>query len=577
MPQIELPFRQDGKTGTSEGRRPQSVALQSLPSAFQEVCSRNPHLLEYLSLVPIEEVGVPEYCPELTKKLQDVKQRNFIYPVDDHIFVHIFSSLQDERDYYIPIEPCLAQNMDGIIDQVEARLANFTEELAKADTDEKRKETFLECIDKICTTNGAAPQRNSLFAKLLKNGNLAPVRVTPQQLEVLKYLVLRDKIGMGILEAMIRDRHIEDISCSGLGNVFVEHKVFRSLKSAITFSSYEDLDEFVLRLSERIRRPVTLRRPIVDAVLPDGSRVNIVFGKDISQRGSNFSIRKFNEVPLSILQLIESGSLDYRMAAYLWIIIEEGMNVFVSGETASGKTTLLNAITTFIPLTHKVVSIEDTPELQVPHQNWIREMTKGGSKEDTGAEVTMFDLLKAALRQRPNMILVGEIRGEEGNIAFQAMQTGHAVMATFHASSTEKLIQRLTGEPIRVPKNYVDNLNVVVIQSAVKLPSGKMGRRALAISEIVGYDPSSSSFTFVDVFRWNPAEDNFEFVAERNSYLLEQKVATRRGIPPERRWQIYAELDNRAKLLERLHKEKGVTNFYELLQALATARRKGVF
>jgi flagellar protein FlaI len=320
-----------------------------------------------------------------------------------------------------------------------------------------------------------------------------------------------------------------------------------------------------------------LRNPIVDATLPDGSRINIVFGREVSRRGSNFSIRKFTETPLSILELVEFGSISYEMAAYLSVVIEDGMNLFVVGETASGKTTLLNAITTFIPQSHKIVSIEDTPELQVPHANWIREVSRAPGQGDKGASVSMFDLLKAALRQRPNVIIVGEIRGEEGNVAFGAMQTGHEVMSTFHASNVEKLIQRLTGNPINVPKTYMDNLNVVICQNAVKLPNGKMGRRATSISEIVGYDPVANIFSYVEVFRWDPVADTFEFVGRRNSYLLEDKIAIRRGIPPDRKWQIYSVVERRAKILEKLHKEKGVHDFYELLKVLARAQQEKLF
>jgi flagellar protein FlaI len=224
-----------------------------------------------------------------------------------------------------------------------------------------------------------------------------------------------------------------------------------------------------------------------------------------------------------------------------------------------------------------VVSIEDTPEVQVPHGNWIREVARAPGKDGSGAAVSMMDLLKAALRQRPNLIIIGEIRGEEGAIAFQAMQTGHAVMATFHASSVEKLIQRLTGHPINVPKTYIDNLNICVIQSAVKLPNGKAARRALAISEIVGYDSVSNSFSFVEVFRWNPVRDTFEFVGDKNSFLLEEKIAPRRGLPPTRKWEIYKELERRAKVLEKLHKDKGIKGYYELLKVLTKAQQEGLF
>jgi archaeal flagellar protein FlaI len=175
------------------------------------------------------------------------------------------------------------------------------------------------------------------------------------------------------------------------------------------------------------------------------------------------------------------------------------------------------------------------------------------------------------------MIIIGEIRGAEGLIAFQAMQTGHGVMATFHAASVEKLIQRLTGDPINVPKTYVDALNVVLIQCMVRLPNGKSARRVISISEIIGYDSVSNSFSFIHAFLWNQALDKFEFHGDKNSYILEEKIAPKKGIPPEKKRNIYNELNRRARILERLHKEKGVTDFYELLGVLNTARKEGVF
>jgi archaeal flagellar protein FlaI len=269
------------------------------------------------------------------------------------------------------------------------------------------------------------------------------------------------------------------------------------------------------------------------------------------------------------------NTLDLKMAAYLSIMIGEGMNLFVCGETASGKTTTMNAITTFIHPNSKIVTIEDTPELQVPHKNWIREVVRFSAAADNSS-VTMFDLLKAALRQRPNEILIGEIRGSEGAIAFQAMQTGHSVMATFHAASIERLVQRLTGDPINVPKTYIDNLNLAVIQSSVKLPSGGMGRRMVSINEIIGFDPATQSFMFVEVFRWDPITDTFQFSGENNSYLLEYKIAPKLGIPPHKKRRIYAEVDRRAKIFEKL-KSEGVKDFYEFLKVLAKAQREGLF
>jgi flagellar protein FlaI len=262
------------------------------------------------------------------------------------------------------------------------------------------------------------------------------------------------------------------------------------------------------------------------------------------------------------------------MAAYLSLMVSEGMNVFVSGETASGKTTLLNALAAFVSPDAKIVSIEDTPEFQAPHPNWIREVVRGSMAEGDSS-VSMFNLLKAALRQRPNLIVIGEIRGEEGAVAFQAMQTGHAVMATFHASTVEKLIQRLTGNPINVPKAYVDNLNVAVICSAVRLPDGRTGRRILSVNELVGYDKATDSFSFVEVFRWNSFDDSFEFTGNMNSYLLENKVAPARGIAPQHKRLIYQELERRAALFRRLA-EQGTNDFYELYKVLSQAQRQGL-
>jgi len=406
------------------------------------------------------------------------------------------------------------------------------------------------------------------------NGRVKPVLVTPKELAGIKYRVLRDKVGLGILQPLLWDPYLEDISCSGIGPIFIEHKIFKSIQSTINFMTLNEVDEFAVWLGEWIKSPVTVRNPLVDAVLPDGSRINIVYGQEISKRGSNFTIRKFSGTPTSVLELIEFGSLNYLMAAYLSLMLEEGMNLFVVGATASGKTTLLNAINTFILPDAKIVTIEDTPEVYVPHKNWLQEVTRSTTRDNHGGEVGMFDLLKTALRQRPDRIIIGEIRGEEGRIAFQAMQTGHGVMSTFHAASVEKLLQRLTGDPINVPKTYIDNLNLAVIQSAVRLANGKMARRVMSINEIIGYEPDTQSFSYLEAFRWDPATDTFQFPGYMNSYLLEQRIASKRGIPPNKRKEIYVDMQKRAKIFERLHKEKGVRGFDEFFRILAEARRQ---
>jgi flagellar protein FlaI len=224
----------------------------------------------------------------------------------------------------------------------------------------------------------------------------------------------------------------------------------------------------------------------------------------------------------------------------------------------------------------KIVTIEDTPELQVPHANWVREVVRNSGKESKNSSVDMFDLLKAALRQRPDRILIGEIRGVEGNIAFQAMQTGHGVMATFHASSVQKVIQRLTGDPINVPKVNIDNLDLVVIQSAVRGKDGSTVRRVVSVNEIVDYDSASNTFSFITAFRWKAEDDTFEFPGDMNSYVLEQKVAEKRGIPESQRRSIYSELRKRAGILEKIHKKGGVKSFEKLFEVISEANKQGL-
>lgn len=588
------------------GRRSKEEVRSMLSSELQDFVGKeeNHHILDYICRLPLEETEIPEFHLKISRDMKSIKRPNLIYPVAEGVAIHIYPDKEDIRNYYIPIEPCLFQDVDSTLEAVEKSLIDIISNLDVDTKDPEEKKILLKkALKKVCTIDKNAKQKADKRSKGLdekktvqREKNVKPqsrfignlngsgnvfktkkrenIRVTPDEFKAIEYLMIRDKLGMGTIEPLLLDSNIEDISCSGLGRVFVEHKVFSSLKTAITFQETEELNSFIIQMSEKVGKPITYRDPIVDASLPDGSRINIVFGEDVSKRGSNFTIRKFMGIPTSILELVDFGTIDYTMAAYLWMMLKAGMNCFISGETASGKTTTMNAITTFLPPESKIVSIEDTPELQVPHKNWTREVTRT-TRDDSASDVSMFDLLKAALRQRPNEIIIGEIRGVEGNIAFQAMQTGHPVMSTFHAASVEKLIQRLTGDPINVPKNYVDNLNVVIIQSAVNIPGKGMGRRILSINEIVGYDSVYQAFNFMDIFKWDPATDTFKFTGKNNSYLLEQKIAPRLGIPENQARRIYLELDKRAKILRKIHQAK-ITNFYDLFKILIQVEEAGL-
>lgn len=583
MGNITLPFSIENKVDARDAERTRSELAEMLPEGLREAAEQNPRLFEYLSWLPISKIGVPEYLPELSRKTADVKAPNLIYPVrQDGIFVHVLYDEDGYRPHYIPIEPTTTLRLDSLLTEVEDACIALSEQIPGINPEVDREKQLIAYLDEV-TTPGRTRSSASLtryLRRLLRKKDDEPVlkvKVAPEELEGIKYLFLRDKVKLGILEPLIVDPYIEDISCSGIGNVYIEHKIFKSLQTTISFHNLEELDDFVIELAERIKKPVTYKNPIADATLPDGSRINIVYGRDISKRGSNFTIRKFSEVPLSVFEILEYGTINYQILAYLSLAIGNGMNLFVAGETASGKTSLLNAVTAFIPPLAKIITIEDTPELQVPHKNWIREVVQSSKSEDASGAVTMFDLLKAALRQRPNEILVGEIRGSEGNIAFQAMQTGHSVMSTFHAASVEKLIQRITGDPISVPRSYIDNLNIAVLMGMIRLPNGKVGRRVTSIAEIVGWDPQTQSFNISEAFHHDEVKDRYDFTGYMTSYVMEHKIAPRLGIPGNKIQRIYEEIDRRANIFRELHEVKGVRGFYEVLEILSQAQKQGLF
>ena len=524
-----FPFKPNKYEGHDHSNLKTCNLYKLLPLDMKKEVETNLHLLEYLHILPIDTIGIPRYVSKLESKHGDIEEPNLIYKVNDQTYVHIYPNRNDVRNFYIPIEPILLTGVGSLIKELENKLVDHLTGIEFDPENLEEKEKILrESLDVICIIGNQKIVDNSSSgvdklsaAKSFLNGTKKKdnhIYLSKEHYDALKYSIIRDKIGVGFLDPYIHDSHIEDITCNGLGPIFIEHKVFKGLRSVIEFNDSDILNQYIIRLAERIGKPITFKNPIVDSTLPDGSRINIVFGDDISKNGSNFTIRKFSDIPFSILQVIKSGTMNYMLAAYLWILISEGMSGFICGETASGKTTTLNGITAFINPDSKLVSIEDTPELQIPHKNWTRETTRGSTRsgktgEGSGSDVTMFDLLKAALRQRPNYILVGEIRGVEGNVAFQAMQTGHPVMSTFHAATVEKLIQRVTADPINIPKTYIDNLNFVLIQSAVRRPDGKLVRRVLSVNEVLGFNPDKGGISFIEAFSWDPVTDSFVFSA----------------------------------------------------------------
>jgi flagellar protein FlaI len=523
------------------------------------VVGRNPHLGEYLQGARADEKD-PEFLSGLDRDDRDREPLDVIYPVGDPIFIHLFRDRFHEN-VYRAIEPGLneddQQKYEKILDKV--LMTAHEDEIPET---EEEMEKLLERKLTELTSIGGAVGRLSLGG--------AKVPVSMYQFDKIKYLFIRDLIGHGKVEPLIRDPYIEDIHCVGTGPIFIEHKVFGRCRTSIAFDKDEELDGYVRAMSERIGKPVSDTNPIIDATLPDGSRINMVYSREISKNGSSFTIRKFAGVPISIVQLVNWKTLSAQIAAYLWLCLENAISIFVCGETASGKTTVLNAMSAFIRPAAKVFTVEDVAEAQIPHEAWQRLLTR--ETGSSGGRVEMFDLLKAALRSRPNYIIVGEIRSKEGAVAFQGMQTGHPVMATFHASSVRKMIQRLTGDPINVPETFIDNLNIALIQQAI-YRGGKLLRRTTGIEEIEGYSSEAGGVLTRNVFDWVPYSDQHEFRGMYNSYILEEKIATMRGLSDKR--EIYEHLALRTRIIEEMVNRK-IFDYYKVFEIVRGFSQKGV-
>jgi flagellar protein FlaI len=484
-----------------------------------------------------------------------------MYPVGDPIFIHVFKEAEDGTVKYNVIEPRLSEEDE---EQMERDMDPMIEHAHKYDVPAKVEdagEIIKKIFNEVVKISDHKPNK---FEEALDS----KIHLTQQEYNDIWYYVYRNRVGYGKLEPLFYDPYLEDIHCTGVGNIKTIHKIFDMVHTDIEFRNDVELDKYILDSSERVERPVSDANSVVDAIMPDGSRVNFIYGRELSLEGSSFTIRKFSEVPVSIIQIIRWGTMSAELAAYLWLAIENGMNIFVCGETASGKTTTLNAASTFIKPEDKVYSVENTPEVTMPHKTWQHLVTRESGKE---TDVTIFDLLIAALRSRPNYIIVGEIRGEEGNVAFQAMQTGHPVMSTFHAGSPHSMIQRLTGHPINVPIASIDNLNIVLIQQAV-MHNGKRLRRVLSVTEIERYYDVENKVITREVFNWDSVNDKHQFRGLFNSYILEKKIAATLGYEDTR--DIYTELDRRKKILEKMIDEE-IDNYFDVWDTISKFEKQG--
>ncbi|SEO14245.1 flagellar protein FlaI [Halorientalis persicus] len=363
------------------------------------------------------------------------------------------------------------------------------------------------------------------------------------------YYLHRRFHGYGQIDPIMHDPHVEDISCDGPNlPIFVYHDDYTDVETNVTFASQE-LSNFVIQLAQRSGRHVSVSDPVVSATLPDGSRIELALGEEVTPRGSAFTIRKYADEPFTPIDLLEYGTADLDMLAFLWLCIENNRSLLFAGGTAAGKTTSMNAVSMFIPPRAKVLTIEDTRELSLYHDNWLSSVTRERLDDD---DITMYDLLRSALRHRPEYIIVGEVRGEEAITLFQAMNTGHTTFSTMHADSVQTVINRLENEPINVPRPMVQSLDVLAVQVLTR-SQGERVRRMRTLAEIEGIDQRTGELDYSNTYSWRATEDTF---TDSGSDLLDD-------IREERGWsqsELLREIQNRKRFLKYLH-EEGVNDY----------------
>jgi flagellar protein FlaI len=379
------------------------------------------------------------------------------------------------------------------------------------------------------------------------------IKVDPHTLEKYQYYITRDFLNFAKLDGLMRDEYIEDISCDGTNcPIYVWHRKYESIPTNILFKTQEELDSFVLKLAYICGRNISIAQPLLDGTLPDGSRAQVTFGKEVTPKGSTFTIRKFKKSPLTITDLINYNTLSPEMAAYFWFLIENRHSVMIGGDIGGGKTTMLNTFSLFIRPTLKIVSIEDTQEIQLPHENWQMMVTRQGLGTGSGAigesgrgAISMFDLLRSAFRQRPDYIIVGEIRGEEAYALFQAMSTGHLGLTTIHAENIQGVLHRLTTKPMSIQHTLVENLDAIAIVRKMVVNNVSI-RRTISVSEMLGWDRKKNDFKTHEVFSWDAKKDEYKYSGR--SYLLEE-IASQWGYSMS---EINKELKRRKVILDYL-------------------------
>ncbi len=451
-----------------------------------------------------------------------------VYPIQEpYVYAAIITDPETQKIRYKVIEPTLLEEEAEMLKEIKGILMEEIDvNLKEIDTREKAEEYLKHKIHEIISGHR--------------------LKIAKEAVDKLIYYVARDFVYYGKIDPLMKDKMIEDISADGVNiPVYVWHREYESLPTNIIFEDEFELNSFIIRLAYISGKNISIASPMLDASLPDGSRAQLTFGSEITRRGSTFTIRRFRVDPLTISDLISFNTLSPEIASYFWYAIENRASVLVAGGVASGKTTMLNCLSMFIEPELKIVSVEDTAELNLPNENWIPSVvrTSFGRDESGLGSITLFDLLKAAVRQRPDFIIVGEVRGEETYTLFQAMATGHLGMSTIHAESVDSVINRLESEPMNIPRSLLAMIDAVTIQVRTEI-DGKPARRTAAVTEIVAIDPATKELVKNDVFNWDPRRDSFQFSGQ--SHILESNMK-KHGLSEE---DVYRELRRRRVVLE---------------------------
>ncbi len=468
--------------------------------------------------------GITTIPKIIEKHVQEIE----IDPViDGYSYVRIkYDNIANDYLYEV-IEPKLTEEEEDVLEVLKETMVDSLELLEDANMEEKEK-YLRKGVDSLLSDIG--------------------IQLNPISKERIVYYILRDFTRYGAIDVTMIDAQVEDLSCDGMNvPLYVFHRKYGSIQSNLIFTTSIELDGFVVWLAQRCGKHISVAEPMLDATIPDGSRLQATLGTHVTKRGSSFTIRRFRENPFTPLDMIKFKTLSIDMMAYLWLCIENGKSILVCGGTASGKTTTLNAILLFIPPQMKIVSIEDTRELNLPHENWVPLLTRSGfgGKDASGkaaGEIDMFELLTAALRQRPQYMMIGEVRGSEAYVVFQAMATGKSAYTTFHAENVQAMVHRMEQPPIEVPRALLGALNLVLMQAQVKVGT-QMTRRIKSLTEIVGIDPDSNELITNAVYIWNPADDTFNYSG--HSYIFEQIAMTKGWSQRE----MMREVKRRTKLL----------------------------